>query len=116
MDMERPPSPRLTKSARRLLNTGLILCGWAFLILLRLFDLQVFAHDEYVKRGESQQEKLERTDARRGAILDRQGNYLAISSPSQFAVVDPQRIPNKEIASALLARILGLDAAKLQKD
>ena len=30
--------------------------------------------------------------------------------------MNPQRIPNKEIAGALLARILGLDAAKLQAD
>jgi cell division protein FtsI (penicillin-binding protein 3) len=116
MEIERPPSAPLTKSTQRLLNTGLILCGWAFIILLRLFDLQVFGHDEYVKLGESQQEKLEVTDAPRGAILDRHGNYLAISSPSQFAVVNPQRIPNKEIAGALLARILGLNAAKLQAD
>ncbi|MGI8960034.1 MAG: penicillin-binding protein [Bryobacteraceae bacterium] len=114
--MERPPFAPLNKSTQRLLHTGLILCGWAFLILLRLFDLQVFAHDQYVKLGESQQEKLEVIDAPRGAILDRHGNYLAISSSSRFVVVDPQRIPNKEIAGALLARILGLDAAKLQKD
>lgn len=116
MEMERPPFAPLTKSTQRLLNTGLILCGWAFLILLRLFDLQVFAHDQYVKLGESQQEKLEVMDAPRGAILDRHGNLLAISSPSQFVVVDPQRIPNKEIAGALLARILDLDPEKLQKD
>jgi cell division protein FtsI (penicillin-binding protein 3) len=116
MEMERPSFAPLTKSSQRLLHTGLILCGWAFLILVRLLDLQVFAHDQYVKLGESQQEKLEVIDAPRGAILDRHGNYLAISSPSQFVVVDPQRIPNKEFAGALLARILDLDAAKLQKD
>ncbi len=114
--MERSPVEPLTKSTERLQITGLILCGWAFIILLRLFDLQVFAHDEYKKLGESQQEKLEPIEAPRGAILDRNGNYLAISSPSQFAVVNPQRIPNKEIAAALLARILSLDAGRLQKD
>jgi cell division protein FtsI (penicillin-binding protein 3) len=116
MEIERPPFAPLTKSRQRLLNTGLILCGWALLILLRLFDLQVFAHHDYVKLGQSQQEKLERTDAARGAILDRHGHYLAISSSSQFVVVNPHRIPNKEFAGALLARILGLDAAKLQRD
>jgi cell division protein FtsI (penicillin-binding protein 3) len=116
MEMERPQFAPLTRSSQRLLHTGLILCGWAFLILVRLVDLQVFAHDQYVKLGESQQERLEAIDAPRGAILDRHGNYLAISSPSQFVVVDPQRIPNKEFAGALLARILDLDAAKLQKD
>src|SRR4051812_20362941 len=116
METERSPFSPLTKSTERLLITGLILCGWAFIILLRLFDLQVFAHDEYVKLGESQQEKLEPIEAPRGAIQDRQGNYLAINSPSQFAVVNPHRIPNKEIAAALLGRILDLDTAKLETD
>ena len=70
METEKSPFSPLTKSTERLLITGLILCGWAFIILLRLFDLQVFAHDEYVKLGESQQEKLERVEAPRGAILE----------------------------------------------
>ncbi len=61
---------------------GLILTGWAFLVVFRLFQLQVLAHDKYEKLGESQQERLETLDAPRGAILDRNGNYLAISSPS----------------------------------
>ena len=39
---------------------------------------------------------------------------LAISSGSHKVVVNPKRIPNKEIAAALLARILGLEANKLQ--
>jgi len=106
----------VTQSTERLLIAGLVLCGWAAIILLRLLDLEVFAHEQYVKLGASQQEKLELTDAPRGAILDRNGNYLAISSPSEFVVVNPKRIPNKEIAAALLARILDLNAATLEKD
>ncbi len=95
---------------------GLILSGWAFIVVMRLLQLQVFGHDHYVKLGDSQQEKLETIEAPRGAILDRDGNYLAISSASQLAVVNPQRIPNKGFAAALLARILDLDAAVLQND
>jgi cell division protein FtsI (penicillin-binding protein 3) len=95
---------------------GLILCGWAFIVVVRLLQLQVFGHDHYVRLGDSQQERLEPIEAPRGAILDRDGNYLAISSASQLAIVNPQRIPNKELASALLARILGTDAAVLQSD
>ncbi|HEY1215563.1 MAG TPA: penicillin-binding transpeptidase domain-containing protein, partial [Bryobacteraceae bacterium] len=90
--------------------------GWAFIVVVRLLQLQVFGHDHYVRLGDSQQERLEPIEAPRGAILDRDGNYLAISSASQLAVVNPQRIPNKELAAALLARILGTDAAVLQSD
>lgn len=111
----RPLSP-LTKSANRLLILGICLAGWAALVVLRLFDLQVLAHDKYERLGQTQQERLQAIDAPRGAILDRNGNYLAISSPSKFVVVNPSRIPDKAMAAALLARILGIDAGKLQAD
>lgn len=112
--MLRQPFASLTKSTERAVLTGLILLGWALLLGLRLFQLQVLAHDDYVKRARRQQEKLEAIDAPRGEIFDRDGNILAISSASQFVVVNPRRIPNKELAAALLGRILGLDAKKLQ--
>jgi cell division protein FtsI (penicillin-binding protein 3) len=111
----RPLSP-LTKSTNRLLILGISLAGWAAIVVLRLFQLQVLAHDKYERLGQAQQERLEPMDAPRGAILDRNGNYLAISSPSKFVVVNPARIPDKNIAAALLARILGIDAAKLEAD
>src|ERR1700760_2683299 len=82
----------LTQSTERLLIMGLILSGWALIVILRLFQLQVLAHDKYEKLGESQQEKLLPLAAPRGAVLDRRGNYLAISLPSQFLVADPSRI------------------------
>jgi cell division protein FtsI (penicillin-binding protein 3) len=112
--MLRQPLAPLTKSTERAVLTGLILVGWALLLLCRLFFLQVLAHDEYAKLARRQQEKLEPIDAPRGSILDRNGNLLAISSASHVVVVNPKRIPNKEIASALLAKILGLDGKKLE--
>ena len=112
--MLRQPSGSLTKSTERAVLTGLILLGWALILVLRLFQLQILAHDQYEKRARRQQEKLETIDAPRGEIFDRNGNVLAISSASQFVVVNPRRIPNKEIAAALLGKILGIDAKKLQ--
>src|SRR5579875_2561695 len=114
--MQRPALDPATKSVERLCILGLILLGWALIVVLRLFDLQVLAHERYVKLADSQQDKLIAVDAPRGAIFDREGHPLALSSPSQFAVVNPSRIGNKEMAAALLARILGLDAKKLQAD
>jgi cell division protein FtsI (penicillin-binding protein 3) len=114
--MGTPPLAPFTKSIERLLILGLILTGWALIVVFRLFQLQVLAHDKYEKLGRAQQEKWEPLDAPRGAILDRSGNYLAISSPSQFVVVNPVRIPDKALAAALLGRILEMDPAGLQKD
>jgi cell division protein FtsI (penicillin-binding protein 3) len=114
--MEKPPVGSIPKSIERALILGLILAGWALIVVFRLFQLQVLAHDKYAKRAETQQERLEPIEAPRGTIFDRSGNPLAISSPSQFVVVNPKRIPGKEIAAALLGRILGLDTSKLQED
>ena len=114
--MESPPLAPLTKSLQRLLIMGLILAGWAFVVLLRLFQLQVVAHDQYLKLGQVQQQRLESMEAPRGAILDRNGNYLAMSSESQFVAVNPARISDKSTAAELLAKVLKLDPTKLKSD
>ncbi len=114
--MQEPPHSPHGWQSDRLAILGLILSGWALIVVLQLFHLQVFAHERYVKLAESQQDRLEPIEATRGAILDRNGSYLAISSASRFVVLSPRRIPNKEIAAALLGRILGLDPTRLQAD
>lgn len=114
--MNRPPLRQPANPIERLAILGLILLGWALIVLSRLFGLQVLAHDKYTKLAEQQQEKLEPIDAQRGTIFDRDGYPLAISSPSHFLVVNPRRIPNKEIAAALIASVLKIDAQRLQHD
>lgn len=108
--------PRRANTTDRLFLLGLILFGWALVVVLRLCDLQLFEHGKYEKLAMAQQDRLTPTEAQRGAILDRKGNYLAISSASKFAVVNPRRIPDKAIAAALLGSILGIEADKLEAD
>ena len=114
--MELPPLSSLSKTQERALFAGLILIGWAFVVLARLFTLQVLEHDSLSKLAHRQQEHLEVIDAPRGSIYDRNGAILAISSNSHMAVVNPKRIPKQkaELAAAMLAGILQQDAAQLQ--
>lgn len=112
--MESRPIELISKPVERALIIGLILLGWALILVFRLFDLQVVAHDDLVKRAKRQQEKLEPVDAQRGSIFDRNGNLLAISFPSHFAVVNPRRIPDRATAAELLAGVLSLDAKRLE--
>ncbi|HEX4750706.1 MAG TPA: penicillin-binding protein [Bryobacteraceae bacterium] len=114
--MENAPFRPSSKSIERLVITGLILFGWALIAVLRLVELQVFAHDKYVRAAEAQQDKRKMMEAVRGPIVDRNGAYLAISSPSMIAVADPLRIANMSMAADLLAAVLGLDKARLQQD
>jgi cell division protein FtsI (penicillin-binding protein 3) len=114
--MDIPALSGLSKTQERALLAGLILLGWAFVVLARLFIVQVVEHDSLLKLARRQQEHREVVEAPRGSIFDRNGSILAISSSSHMAVVNPRRIPNKELAAALLAGILHRDAVKLEED
>jgi cell division protein FtsI (penicillin-binding protein 3) len=107
--MQTPPLGSLSKSIERLSFLGLALAVWALAIALRLVQLQIFSHDKYARMAEAQQEKLDEIEAPRGAILDRNGNYLAISSDIPIICVNPLRIPDKDTAASLLSGILNLD-------
>jgi len=104
------------KSTDRLGVTGLILFGWALIVVLRLVDLQIFAHAKYVKAAEAQQDKSAPIEPVRGSIVDRNGNFLAISSPSRIVAVNPGQIQDIGTAAALLGRVLKLDPSKLETD
>jgi len=108
--------PPLTKTQERAVILGLILLGWAFIIVARLFGLQILGHDDFLRLARRQQESYRPIGAPRGSIFDRNGNILAISSSSHRVIVNPRRIPNKGFAAALLARMLGLDAGELQQN
>jgi cell division protein FtsI (penicillin-binding protein 3) len=107
---------RQAHSDERLVVLGALLLIWALVVAGRLFGLQVVHHDVYRNLAESQQDRLEKIEARRGSIFDHNGNFLALSSGSKFVVVSPKRIPDRGIAAALLAQVLGLDPNKLEAD
>ena len=107
------PLPSLSKPLERLAILGLVLGVWVLILALRLVQLQVFSHEKYAHMAEIQQERLDPIEAPRGAILDRNGNYLAISSDVPVVCVNPLRIPDKDTAAALLAGVLNLDKDEL---
>ena len=108
------PDQPLTKPQERALVVGLVLVAWALIVAFRLFTLQVWSHDHYLRLAHRQQENLEPVYGQRGSIYDRDDALLAISSASNIVVVDPKRIPNKEMAAALMGRILNMDVNRLQ--
>jgi cell division protein FtsI (penicillin-binding protein 3) len=112
--MEQPPLPALSKSQERALLVGLILLGWALIVVFRLFMLQVLGHDEYVRQAQQQQERLVAVEAPRGAIYDRNGSLLAISSASHSLIVNPKRMADKAFDAVLLGSILNMNVQQLQ--
>lgn len=86
---------------------------WALLILARLFQLQVLDHDRYQHLAQQQQERNVEIRAPRGNILDRNGAPLAMSVPLESVCINPLRVPDAGMASAILARVLSVDQAEL---
>jgi len=114
--METPPLATPSKSVQRVAILGLIFFVWALAIAVRLLQLQVFQHDKYTHLADIQQEKLDHIQAPRGAIFDRNGNYLAISSEVPIVTVNPRRMPDKDTAAGLLASVLHLDKEEILND
>jgi cell division protein FtsI/penicillin-binding protein 2 len=95
--------------------TLLALVVLTFAVLgFRLVDLQVWRHDELAALAErSAQEKIPQP-ARRGDILDANGNALATSVPVETVCADPALIGNQQaVVARSLAPLLGLNEADL---
>ncbi|MBW8863931.1 MAG: penicillin-binding protein 2 [Verrucomicrobia bacterium] len=75
----------------------------------RLVDLQVIRHDELLKQAEKKTERVIFDTAKRGDILDVNGNLLATSTPVKTVWANPDLIANQRLlpnAAAVFARAL----------
>jgi cell division protein FtsI (penicillin-binding protein 3) len=109
-------SPRPSADLRsRTLIFAALLAG-AFLGLLgRLAYLQIVKHDEYGKLAESQQAKTIPLTPRRGSILDRAGQVLAVSSKAESLYALTSRIEDRDRLAAQLAPLLGEPAKEISR-
>jgi len=116
--------PRAERETRlRLMLLALGVSFWALVIGIRLVQLQVLGREFFEKQGTRQSERTINLDPRRGPILDRAGNPLAVSVDAESLYAVPQDIGEIPATVAALARALGLEAgerrellAQLQKD
>ena len=99
---------------RTLILAAILAC--AFLGLLgRLAFLQIVKHDEYSRIAESQHAKTIPLRAKRGPIVDRNGQVLAVSAKAESLYALTARIEDREGLAARLARILGEPAREIEK-
>ena len=107
-------SPRPSADLRsRTLIFAALLAG-AFLGLLgRLAHLQVVKHDEYGKLAENQHAKTIPLNPRRGPILDRTGQMLAVSSKAESLYALTSRVEDRDQLAARLAPLLGEPAQEI---
>jgi cell division protein FtsI (penicillin-binding protein 3) len=98
--------PKLQRSTRRLVSLFVVFT-FAFLAMAaRLVTLQLVDAPAYARLAVEQREREVEFPARRGAILDRSGNPLAISVDLHTVFVDPAHVKNIEFAARKLAPVL----------
>jgi len=89
---------------------------WAAIVLVRLVQLQIVDHGQLHRLADSEHEHLVKVEPPRGAILDRNGQRLAMSLPVDSVYVNPLQIRDTGVASEILAKILKLDQRHLLAD
>ncbi len=118
-DEPQPYSDPFTAANRRRLIRiycfGLAAALWCGLLVARLWDVQVRQADRLTEKAANQQEGTVEIRAERGAIYDRTGAELALSTPVQSIGVFPKKIDEPEVAAGMLAEILQIDEAKLRR-
>jgi len=84
-----------------------------FLILLRLWHLQILNAEDYRSMSEDNRLRFVPMAASRGAIMDRNGKVLVSNQPSFSLAVVPQEVKDREALLTQLASLLSLDRSEL---
>ena len=80
------------KDRQRLITAFCIVVGIIFLLCVRVGYVQIVKKDEYTKKALLQQTKDEVIDARRGEIIDRNNQKLAVSTINYSVWIRPSVI------------------------
>ncbi len=105
-------APQFRLRARML--TGLLLLS-ALVLIGRSVQLQVFDQQFFAKQADMRHARNAKMIAHRGAILDRFGEPLAVSSPVDTVWVDPSEFAQAGDGIAKLARTLKLNRQWLEQ-
>jgi cell division protein FtsI (penicillin-binding protein 3) len=99
---------------RTLIFAACLACAFVGLVA-RLGYLQVWKHDEYARLAENQHAKTVPIRPKRGPILDRTGQSLAVSSRADTLYVSPGKVEDAGRLAARLAPILGEPARDIAR-
>lgn len=100
---------------RRLMGLSLAAAFLLFLLVTRLWYLQILESDKLKDLSESNRLRFVPVAASRGAILDRNGKVLVGNTPSFSLAVIPQDVADREYLFSRLARFLGVGREELQE-
>ena len=103
-------------SVNNRVRVSVIFYSFIFLVLaVRLFQIQILEHSEFVRRSGSQITSSETLEEERGIIRDRMKREMAISMPVFSLAADPKLIIDPYDVAVSLNSILKIDAMKIFK-
>jgi penicillin-binding protein 2 len=109
--------PRFIREARdpsrRLLVLTIGVSVLFFVLLMRLWYLQIIKSEDFQNLSENNRLRLVPVAASRGTILDRNGDILVDNLPSFSIAVTPQEVTDKEGLLKSLSRLVGMNEADL---
>jgi penicillin-binding protein 2 len=97
-DRRAPISPQMALRVAVLGGAALILFA---IVFFRLWYLQVLSGDQYLKQAQDNRVRIERVQAPRGAIVDRNGEVLVENRQATVLQIAPGRLPVAERSAAL---------------
>jgi len=105
----------LQRNHRRLWVAKLLFLALFLAVGGRAFQLQVLQGDKLMRLGQRQHLKEWIVLPKRGALIDRAGEPLALSMESQSVYIRPHRIQEADKVSQRLAEILSLGTAEVRQ-
>ncbi len=103
----------IMESKQRVVLLSFVVGFVFFLLILRLWHLQILSGDEYRGMSEDNRLRFLPVAASRGAIMDRGGKVLVSNRPSFSLAVIPQEVKDKEALLDQLSKLLDLDRAEM---
>ena len=82
-------------------------------LLFQMFRIQILGHEKYAMMAQSQHFARIEIPARRGAILDRNGNILVDSIRVSSVFADPSQVKDKYAYAEKLSKLLDVDESKI---
>lgn len=100
-------------SRRRAVILQIFFCALFLGLIARLYAIQIVGYETYKGDLEKQMRGRVEVKAPPGPIYDSQGLPLAVSSPVEFAWVNPSAIADKALAAKLLSPAIGMTEAQI---
>ena len=100
---------------QRIFGLAIACIAFSVLLVFRLYQLQIDEHTQHQERSQRQGTKIISIPAKRGDILDRNGEYLAKSTVVPSIYADPSLIDDPRPHATALASILGESVASIYR-